>query len=467
MNIDITFNNIIIMANKKQEEQDNSSEEKITKKQRERRIPRLRGMRDILFEEYKYWELALRKADDLAKTFGFSKMDTPILERADLYQKSTGTDTDIVSKEMYEFTDKNGEKVALRPEATPGLVRSYIEHGMFNLPQPVKMFWLGPIFRHEKPQSGRYRQSHQLDLEIMGDDNPAADFLMLMMAYDFFSELQVGVQIQINSIGCGECQQNYIEELKKYFRKKRSQLCSDCKKRLNKNPLRLLDCKEEKCQELAQDAPPIVDYLCETCQNNFTKILEYLDELDIPYNLNPQLVRGLDYYTGPVFEFWAIDDNGEIVENAPALGAGGRYDNLIENMGGKPTPACGMGIGMERTINRIKQNDIPVNEEEEDVVFLAQLGDHARRKMLSLFEEFRKSGFKVRQSFSKDSLKNQLEEADQVGAKFSLILGQKEVNDNTILLRDMESGNQEVVDYKKVRNELEKRLYNNNHNNNK
>jgi len=432
-----------------------------TKKQKSRRIPRLRGMKDVLFEEYKYWELVLQKANDLARSFGFQRVDTPVLEKADLYQKSTGTETDVVSKEMYEFTDKNGDKVALRPEATPGLTRAYVEHGMFNLPQPVKMFWVGSIFRHEKPQSGRYRQSHQLDWEIFGEENPVADFLMIMIAYDFFRELQINTQVQINSIGCVECQQNYIEELKKYFRKKRNQLCADCRKRLNKNPLRLLDCKNEKCREIAADAPPIVDYLCEVCQNNFTKILEYLDEMEIPYNLNPHLVRGLDYYNGPVFEFWPANEEGEVIEDSFALGGGGRYDSLVENMGGRPTPACGMGIGLERTISRVKQNNIPIDEQEEDVIFLAQLGDQARRRMVELFEELRKSGFKVRQAFTKDSLKNQLEEADRVGASLSLILGQKEVNDETILVRDMESGNQEVVDYKKVRAEIDKKLNNN------
>ncbi len=448
------------MANNRQSKKNNEDHPKISKKQRDRRIPRLRGMKDIVFDEYKYWDLVIQKAQDLSKTFGFKRIDTPILEKADLYQKSTGTETDIVSKEMYEFVDKNGEKVALRPEATPGLVRSYIENGMFNLPQPVKMFWLGPIFRHEKPQSGRYRQSHQFDLEIFGEDSPMADFLTILVAFNFFKELQINIQVQINSIGCTECKPEYLEELKKFFKKKKNQLCADCKRRLTKSPLLLLDCKNEQCKEICEEAPPIIDYLCEVCQNNFTKILEYLDEMDIPYNLNPHLVRGLDYYNGPVFEFWALNEDGEVDHESFALGGGGRYDNLVEFMGGRPAPACGMGIGLERTIMMIKQNNIPIDDTEEDVIFMAQLGDQARRKMIDLFEELRRSGYKVRQALTKDSLKAQLEEADKLNAKISLILGQKEVNDDTVLLRDMESGNQEVIGYKKIKSEIDKKLNN-------
>ncbi len=449
------------MAYKQKKDSDNYP--KLSKKQRDKRVARLRGMKDIVFDEYKYWDLAIQKAHDLARSFDFKRIDTPILEKAELYKKSSGEETDVVSKEMYEFVDKNGEKVALRPEATPGLVRSYIENGMFNQPQPVKMFWLGPIFRHEKPQSGRYRQSHQFDLEIFGEESPMADFLIILIAYDFFKELQIDIQVQINSIGCSDCKQGYLEELKKFFKKKKNQICADCKRRLTKSPLLLLDCKNEKCQELNEEAPPIVDYLCESCQDKFTKILEYLDELDIPYNLNPHLVRGLDYYTGPVFEFWPVDEKGDVLWDSFALGGGGRYDNLVEFMGGRPAPACGMGIGLERAIMRIKENNIPIYDLEEDVIFMAQLGDQARRKMVSLFEEMRRAGYRVKQSFTKDSLKDQLEIANNLNAKISLILGQKEVNDNTILLRDMESGNQEVVDYKKIRSEVDKRINNDNY----
>ncbi len=427
-----------------------------------RRLSRLRGMKDILFDEYRYWDVVVEKALDLADVYGFKKIDTPVLEYYDLYERATGQDTDIVSKEMYMFTDKSGEKLALRPEATPGLVRSYIEHGMFNLPQPVKMAWMGPLFRHEKPQSGRLRQFWQFNLEVFGEPSPVADAQLILIGYNFFKELQIDVEVQINSIGCKDCRREYLEKLVEFYKERgrRSKLCADCRKRLVKNPLRMLDCKEEQCIEMISEAPQIVDFLDDACREHFIKVLEYLDELDILYNLNPFLVRGLDYYNRTVFEFRPVagenDDNG--ARRQAELGGGGRYDDLIEFMGGRPTPAVGFAIGIERTILKIKENNIPLKFGSRDHIFIAQLGDQAKRKAFALFEEMRRSGFSVRQSFTKDSLKLQLEEANRIGAKITVILGQKEIMDGTALLRDMDSGIQEVIDYKKIQSEVSKRL---------
>ena len=436
------------------------------KRRRTNKFTRLRGMKDILFEEYKYWDLVIRKATDLAKYYNYNRIDTPVLEGLALYERSTGKTSDIVSKEMYAFPDKSGEKIALRPEATPGLVRAYIEHGLFNHSQPIKMFWMGPVFRHDKPQSGRYRQHTQFDLEIFGEENPAADVQVIQIAYNFFSELQVNVQIQINTIGCRECREEYIKKLLDFYqeRGKRTKLCNDCKKRILKNPLRLLDCKEEECIEVREDAPQIVDYICDECRDHFIKVLEYLDELEIPYNLNPFLVRGLDYYNRTVFEIWPFSEEekeGIDEKRQSSLGGGGRYDGLVEYMGGRPTPAFGMAIGIESTILKIKENNIPIKPDHKEYIFLAQLGDQARRKMMVLFEEMRKSGFNVRQAFTKDSLKAQLEVANKLNAKYTLILGQKELIDGTVLLRDMESGTQEVIDFNKINIEINKRLNNN------
>lgn len=422
---------------------------------------RLRGMKDLLFDEYKYWDLVIKKASDLSATYSFKRIDTPVLEKLDLYERSTGKETDIVSKEMYSFIDKSGERIALRPEATPSLVRAYIEHGMFNLPQPVKMFWLGSLFRHEKPQSGRQRQFHQFDLEMFGDASPVVDAQLILIAYNFFSELQIDVQMQINSIGCKECRVEYSKKLMEFYKErgKRSKLCLDCKKRFGKNTLRLLDCKEPECQAVREDAPQLVDSLCDPCRDHFIKVLEYLDELDVPYNLNPFLVRGLDYYNRTVFEFFSAgEEESEAEKRQSALGGGGRYDELVELMGGRPTPACGFGIGLERVITKIKEKNIPIKEDSDNYIFLAQLGEQGKRKSFALFEELRKAGFKIRQAFTKDGLKAQLEEADRIGAKYTLILGQKELLDGTIILRDMESGTQEVVDYKKIIFELNKRI---------
>ena len=418
------------------------------RKKRSERFSRLRGMRDILFDEHKYYDLLTRKAQDLAQTYGFKRVDTPVLERQELYEKATGQETDVVGKEMYNFLDKSGDKVAMRPEATPSLVRAYIEHGMFNQPQPVKMFWMGPTFRHDKPQSGRYRQFTQFDLEMFGDDSPVADAQLITIAYNFFKELQLDVQIQINSLGDKESRETYLKELKEFYmgRGKRSKLCNDCKRRFTKNILRLLDCKESDCVEVREGAPQIVDYLNDECREHFIKVLEYLDELDIPYNLNPFLVRGLDYYNKTVFEVTAVSEGEEDTRRQIALGGGGRYDGLVEFLGGRETPALGFAIGLERVILKIKEKNIPLKGDDGIIVFLGQLGDQARRKMFVLFEEMRRCGYKVRQAFTKDSLKAQLEEADRMGAKWSLILGQKEMLDGTIIIRDMESGTQEVND---------------------
>jgi histidyl-tRNA synthetase len=242
-------------------------------------------------------------------------------------------------------------------------------------------------------------------------------------------------------------------------RGKRTKLCNECKKRLIKNPMRLLDCKEPECVEVREDAPQIVDYLCEDCKNHFIKVLEYLDELEVPYNFNPYLVRGLDYYNRTVFEFWVTDEN-EQDKGQSSLGGGGRYDNLVEYMGGHSSPACGFAVGLERTIMKIKEKNIPLKNDDDKIIFIAQLGDQAKRKAMLLFEELRKAGYKVKQSFTKDSLKAQLEDANKYGSKLTLILGQKEIMDGTILFRDMESGIQEIVDFKKTALEIEKRFSN-------
>ncbi|MFH1745107.1 MAG: histidine--tRNA ligase [bacterium] len=427
---------------------------------REKKFFRLRGMKDILFDEYKYWNVVTKKANDLAEVYGFKGIATPVLERLELYEKSTGKETDIVSKEMYLFIDKSGDKVALRPEATPGIARAYIEQGMFNLPQPVKTYWFGPVFRHDKPQAGRYRQHSQINFDIFGEEGPVADSQLILIVYNIFSELQIDVQIQINSIGCEECREEYVIKLVEFYKErgKRSKLCNDCKRRFVKNPLRLLDCKEDECRNVAEGAPQIVDFLCEDCRDHFIRVLEYLDEMNIPYNLDPFLVRGLDYYNRTVFEVVPAKAIEGELKRQDSFGGGGRYDGLIEHMGGRPTFACGFGIGVERLVAKIKEGNIPITDNRKNLIFIAQLGEGARKKVFLLFEEMRRTGYNIAQSFTKDSLKAQLEDANALGARFSLILGQKELLDGTIIIRDMEAGTQEVVDYKKIYNEINKRI---------
>jgi len=413
----------------------------------------LRGMKDVLPADQPYWEYVRETARRLAREFGYQRIDTPIMEETGLFLRSVGKQTDIVEKEMYSFVDQGEDKITLRPEATAAIVRAYINHGMWNQPQPVKMFYIGPMFRHEKPQRGRYRQMHQAGFEVIGSDHPVVDAQIAQIAHLIFKEMGLETVIHINSIGDEESRAQYKEELVNHYRSNRSQICENCKKRLTKNPLRLLDCKEEGCVAVRAEAPQIVDYLNEISKNHFVRVLEYLDELEVPYQLNPYLVRGLDYYDHTVFEIMPVGEGNDL-----ALGGGGRYNGLVELLGGEPAPACGFSWGLDRIILYMKEKDFEIEDRGEPDIFLAQLGEPARRHMLALFNELRKEGIRTAESFAKDALKHQLEAANKLGARFTLILGQKEVLDGTVLIRDMHSGIQEVVDFKKIIPELKRKL---------
>jgi histidyl-tRNA synthetase len=426
----------------------------------------LRGFKDILPSEQKYWDLMRGKAGQMALDYGFERIDFPYLEETSLFLRSVGKETDIVAKEMFSFIDRGGDNVSLRPEATAQVARAYINHGMFNLPQPVKLLYLGPMFRYDRPQSGRYRQFNQLGFEILGDLNPVLDAQIVILTYNFLKEIGLPATVQINSIGCNNCRKEYKVQLVNYYKSQKNDLCEDCKDRLAKNPMRLLDCKEEKCSAIKEDAPQIVDFLCDECKNHFVKVLEFLDELEIPYNLNAHLVRGLDYYTKTVFEVWPLAEaqaktaEGENEDNKAqsALGGGGRYDNLVEMLGGRLTPAVGVSLGLERIILKLKELNITVPEGVKRDIFVAQLGESAKRKAMKLYETLRAEGIKVAECFAKDGLKAQLEIANKLGVRYALILGQKELSEGTILLRDMEAGAQETINYNKAVKDIKKRL---------
>jgi len=447
----------------------------------------LRGMRDILPADQTYWDFVNNRVKSIAAAYGFERIETPILEDYNLFERGTGMTSEVVEKQMYDFIDKGGEHICCRPEGTPGAVRAYIEHGMFNLPQPIKFYYCGPMFRHEKPQAGRLRQLHQFGVEVIGSEKPIIDAQIIMFSRAFCESLGLDPVIEINSIGCPTCRKVYRKKLNDYFKFRRKQLCPDCQRRLETNSLRILDCKGKECQELSKKIPQIVDYLCGDCHNHFTRVLEYLDEADTPYELNYRIVRGLDYYTRTVFEVFvrrpkiesqlepllsaAEQENPEKTEGlkasplAPtqegprlAIGGGGRYDNLVETLGGKLTPSCGMAFGLDRIIEELKIQNIKLPKVHGPQVFIAQLGDMARQKALKIFEVLRKEGFRVAESFSKDSLRTQLEGAHRLGTKLCLIIGHQEVLNNTIIIRDMLSGSQEIVDQDKIAKELHKKI---------
>ncbi|MFZ6036401.1 MAG: histidine--tRNA ligase [Patescibacteria group bacterium] len=451
------------------------------KSEKPKKTPQLlRGFKDILPDEQPYWDYVRRSVDAVASTFSFQRIDLPYLEDASLFIRSVGKETDIVEKEMYVFEDKSGETVALRPEGTAGVVRAYIEHGMLNRPQPVKLYYIGPFFRYDRPQAGRYRQFYQFGFEVLGDAHPVIDAQLMMMAYTMFADMGLPVSLQVNSLGSPEARKDYIKALHDYFKTRKNSLPEEDALRLQANPLRLLDSKHPDTQALVQEAPQIVDYLDEESNQHFVKVLEHLDELDIPYVLNPRLVRGLDYYSRTAFEIWplvsdlpevpadnssadageatAVADATEKPSAQSALGGGGRYDYLVEELGGQPTSAMGFAIGIERLINELKKRNISIPTLPGPDIFVAQLGDEARKKSLKVFGQLRSAGFRVAESFSKNGLKPQMEQAHKLAVKFTVIIGQKELMDHTILIRDMESGIQETFDAEKMIPELQKRL---------
>jgi len=415
----------------------------------------VRGMKDILPAEQPIWDMMRSKAKEISAAYGFDRIDTPVIEETSLFVRGVGKQTDIIEKELYSFETAGGEKISLRPEMTASVVRSYIHHGMLNLPQPVKLWYLAPMFRHDRPQHGRYRQFWQYGCEIIGEQNAVVDAQLIFISWLFVKELGIEATVHINSIGTPESRANYKNALVSYFRTKRAKLSEEDKKRLLKNPLRILDSKDPAILELKAEAPQIVDWLDEDSKAHFMRVLEFLDELGVPYQLDPYLVRGLDYYTRTVFELYANSSDQELAQSA--IGGGGRYDGLAELLGGRPTPAAGFSIGMDRVYHLLKEMNIATPPQTVDV-FVAQLGDQGRKKALAIFEELRKAGILAGEAFAKDAIKAQMELANRRQAKFAVIIGQKEVLDGTAVLRDMDSGTQEIVDARKIVHEIHKKL---------
>lgn len=411
------------------------------------------GMHDIIFGDQKYFQSIISTVEGVSDYYGFSKIDTPILEDEDLFLKGVGEATDISEKEMYTLKTKGGDRLALRPEGTASVVRSYIESGMANRPQPVKLYYIGPFFRHERPQAGRYRQFYQFGLEVLGDSNPVIDAQIINIVYSILTDLKLkNISIEVNSIGDKECRNAYKKTLVKYLKSKSSLLCSDCKRRTKENPLRFFDCKDPKCQAIKAEAPKIIDNLCEDCHSHFKQTLEYLDGLELPYQINPCLVRGLDYYTKTVFEFFVTTKEGKSL----ALGGGGRYDYLVKLLGGKETPAVGAAFGIERIMQAMKDMNLIDGPKSKDKVFLAQIGILAKSKSLVLIESLRRAKIPVVESLGKDALKIQMTKASRIGSKFIIIIGQKEATENSAIIKNMETGRQETVALDKVVSKIKK-----------
>lgn len=436
-------------------------------------------MHDILPEEQRYWRYIFKKAESILEDYGFGRIDTPMVEFTDLFARGVGESTDIVEKEMYNFKTKGGDDLSLRPEGTAGIVRAYIENGMQVRPHPVKLYYFGPMFRHDQPQAGRYRQHWQIGAETIGDSSEIVDAELIFMGYKILESLGLKrYVVHINSLGDAFSRVAYARALKDYYKPRLKKVCGQCKNRFKKNILRMLDCKEEACRGASKDVPAIFDFLSEDAKKHFKKVIEFLDECKIPYILNHYLVRGQDYYTHTIFEYvpedgsdkkpeTGLDDNSGSSGAEPvsipspklALGGGGRYDKLIETMGGPKTPAAGWALGVERIVAALKQHEIEVpGIGVKPKIFLAQLGDAAKRKSLVLFENLRKAGIEIKSSLGRDSIKSQLRIANRLDVRYTLIFGQKEALDGTILVREMDTGIQESILLDKAVEEMKRRL---------
>jgi len=410
-----------------------------------------RGTVDILPAEQAYWRHVERQAAEVCRLYGYGRIDTPAFESTGLFSRSIGGGTDIVEKEMYSFEDKGGNSITLQPEGTAPVCRAYIQHGMHNQPQPVKLYYLTSIFRYERPQSGRYRQHHQFGYEAIGDGDPMLDAEVIGTAWRFYEKLGLNkLKLLLNSIGCKKCRPAYLAKLKDYYTKHINELCNDCKIRLEKNTLRLLDCKQPGCQPLAGKAPSSADNLCPECARHFDLLKKYLTTLGLPFNIDHRLVRGLDYYTRTVFEIQPQSGGAQ-----STIGGGGRYDDLIEELGGKPTPAIGFATGIERIILNLKKQKVEVPPIPQPQVFIAYIGEGAREAAVKLASQLRQEGIGVWQASGSKSLKAQLRQANNFGAKFTVIIGEEELKNGTAVLRDMTTARQQTVGIEELQDRLQ------------
>ena len=398
-----------------------------------------RGTADRLPEEQKYWRYIEAKAKDVADRFGYARIDTPAFEDSDLFVRSVGEGTDIVEKEMYTFEDRGGDSMTLRPEGTAPVCRAYLEHGMHNLPQPVRMYYFCPVFRYERPQAGRFRQHHQFGVEVLGDADPSVDAEVIELAWELMGSLGLrDVSLLVNSIGDEECRPAYVNRLLGYYQGHADKLCPDCQGRLERNPLRLLDCKVETCHALGDEAPQSVDHLCEACQAHWSKLQSYLDVMNLPYRVDHRLVRGLDYYTRTVFEVQPVEAGGQ-----STICGGGRYDGLIAGLGGRPTPGIGFATGIERLTLNLQRGEIPVPDEPSPQYLVANVGDAARGPALELAVKLRRAGVGAILSSGSRGLRGQMRQANALEIPYALILGDDEIEKGEVVVRDMVSSQQE------------------------
>lgn len=414
----------------------------------------IKGTNDILPEESNKWQFVEGKMLETALQFGFKEIRVPVFEHTEVFLRSVGDTTDVVQKEMYTFDDKGGRSITLRPELTAGVIRSAIEKGLVNGALPQKLCYIGGCYRYEKPQAGRLREFHQFGVECIGAAAPNADAEVISLAKSVLDNIGIkNISLEINSIGCPECRKEYHKALKEYFSANAENLCDTCKDRLDRNPMRILDCKSPVCKKIAENAPVVIDYLCDDCRDHFEKVKANLNAMGIDFKVNPKIVRGLDYYTRTVFEFVS----GDIGAQSTVCG-GGRYDGLIGQMGGPKTPSLGFAMGIERLMMVLSAQEAELPEVPTCDLFIATLGDNAILKASALCYELRDEGYKVQTDICRRGLKAQMKYADKIGAKFTLVLGDNEVESGKATLKNMSNSDAREIDLSEIVEELGEEL---------
>ena len=409
-----------------------------------------KGTQDILPEDISKWYYVEDIIKEILNKYGYKEIRTPYFEYTDLFVRGIGESTDIVTKEMFTFPDRKGRSLTLRPEGTAPVVRAYLENGMDRISKVIKLFYLGPMFRCEKPQAGRFRQFNQFGIEIIGTKSPTADAEVILTVLDVYKKLGLkNLEILINSVGCKKCRVDYMQKLKKYLKDKKDFLCSECKERYKKNPLRVLDCKKDSCKKIIGAAPVITENLCQECESHFIEVKSYLDDQKIIFHEDPRLVRGLDYYTKTAFE---IISRGLGAQNA--IGGGGRYDDLVEELGGKPTPAVGFAAGIERMIIAIDQQKVEWPAEKRLDVFVAKVDEKNKDTAFRLLQKIRNAGLSADMDYSEGSLKSQMRIANKIGARYTVIVGEEELSKNVVILRNMQTKEQKEVKIDNLIDEL-------------
>ncbi len=415
-------------------------------------IKAIRGFNDILPDEIGKWQFVEGTAREVFEGFGFSEIRIPILERTELFSRGIGEATDIVEKEMYTFTDRSSNSLTLRPEATASMARAYLEHQLYHFDSVAKLYCMGPMFRYERPQKGRYRQFYQIDAEVFGVEKPMVDAELIVMLIHFLKSIGLEkLELQINTLGDRTCRPKYREGLKKYLEGKAFQLCEDCKRRLETNPLRVLDCKVETCQQAIADAPKVTDFICSECQKHFDRVKEYLETAGLPYVLNPRMVRGLDYYTRTAFEVVSFQ-----LGSQNAVAGGGRYDNLFQEIGGREIPGIGFAIGTERLISLLPQGKEFVKYPD---LFIAALGETPFKEAYRIVNQLHREGIRAELDYEGKSLKSQMRRADKLKARYTLLLGEEELKRGKAVLRNMGTKSQEEISLQGFIDTVRKKIF--------